>query len=90
MQEPVNTTSNHSLELIRSLEIIHFFLSYFPPEVVEKDGWELTLYAFSSDDAGGWTSRERSDRLFFYRQLTALAPDLAVVDKKLRPLFVSE
>jgi hypothetical protein len=91
MQEPINhTRSHHSIELVKSLEVIHHFLSFFPPAVVEKEGWELVHYAFSSDDAGGWSSRERSDRLFFYRQLTELAPALAVIDKRLWPLFVHE
>jgi hypothetical protein len=91
MQEPINNTRpNQSVELIQSLEVIHHFLSFFPPATVEKEGWELIHYAFSSDDAGGWSSRERSDRLFFYRQLTMLAPALAIIDERLWPLFVRE
>lgn len=91
MQEPNNNAAlNISLELVQSLEVIHYFLSYFPPKTLEKESWELIHYAFSSDEAGDWTSQQRSDHLFFYRKLTELAPALAVVDEKLRPLFLTD
>lgn len=87
MQEPNNNAAlNISLELVQSLEVIHYFL----PKNLEKESWELIHYAISSDEACDWTSQQRSDRLFFYRKLTELAPALAVVDEKLRPLFLTD
>jgi hypothetical protein len=94
MQEFTNKNTAHmlnpSLELVESLETIHYFLDYFGSKGIETESWELIQIAFGSKSADGWSSMERSNRLFFHRQLAELAPALAVVDKELRPLFVVE
>lgn len=79
-----------SEKLIESFETIHHFLDFFTPEDIESASWELIRIAFGSIDADGWSYLERSNRLFFHRQLVELAPALKVVDRMLRPLFVME
>jgi hypothetical protein len=76
-----------SAALYQSLQTINQFLDSFPADELEEQFWELTMYAFSSEDADSWSHLERSNMLYLYRQLSKLGKALTVIDKELRPVF---
>jgi hypothetical protein len=79
-----------SQSLNESFTIIHHFMEWFSPEELQKQMWELVLFAMGSKDADGWSNLERSNMLFLYQELTRLGKALVTVDKQLTPLFAIE
>lgn len=76
--------------LAESLQILHHFTDWHPPDDFRRQCWELTLYAFGSPDSDGWSHTERSNMLFLYQQLATLIDALTVIDQHLYPTFVPD
>jgi hypothetical protein len=79
-----------SKSLNESFTIIHHFMEWFSPEELQKQMWELLLFAIGSKDADGWTNLERSNMLFLYQEVSKLGKALLIVDRQLTPLFAIE
>ena len=68
---PARDRSDNEVSLT-PLQRIEDFFSWFTPGSVKKELLDLLFVALSSEDADSWDGRDRSDRIFLYRQLVSL------------------